>query len=71
MPKTNKPKLNADAAYENAVLVSHDLVSRIQEMLMDLPAPDAQAIHWGHVGDILEINHRMSEIIKFLDRSES
>ena len=53
-PKTTKPKLNAEAAYENAHLVARDLVDRIGELLMDMPAPgnDAHPIHWGHVGDL-------------------
>jgi hypothetical protein len=35
-----KPKLNAHAACENAHLVAQDLVTRIGELLFDLPAPD-------------------------------
>jgi hypothetical protein len=37
--KNAKPKLNADAACENAHLVAQDLVTRIGEVLFDLPAP--------------------------------
>jgi len=70
MTKTRKQRLNADAAYENAVLVSHDLVARLQEILMDLPAPDAQAINWGHVGDLAEINHRLAGVIAFMTGTE-
>jgi hypothetical protein len=70
MTKTSKPKLNADAAYENAALVSHDLVARLQELLMDLPAPDTQAINWGHVGDLAEINHRLAGVIAFMTGTE-
>ena len=39
-PKNAKPKLNAEAAYENAHLVARDLVDRIGELLMDMPATD-------------------------------
>src|SRR5688500_13717759 len=46
-----KPKLTADAAYENAHLVAQDLVERIRELLFDMPAPgnEEHPIHWGHV----------------------
>lgn len=66
-----KPKLTADAAYENAHLVARDLLDRILKLLHDCPAPDTEGINWGHVGDITEVNHRLSTIVKFLDRSES
>lgn len=66
-----KPKLTADAAYENAHLVARDLLDRIEELLNDCPAPDTEGLNWGHVGDITEINHRLSTIVRFLDRSES
>jgi hypothetical protein len=39
MAKNTKPKINAEAAYENACLVAQDLVARIGELLFDLPAP--------------------------------
>jgi len=69
-PKTTKPKLNAEAAYENAHLVARDLVDRIGELLMDMPAPgnDAHPIHWGHVGDINHVNTLLLEVVTFLDR---
>ena len=66
-----KPKLTANAAYENAHLVARDLLERIEELLNDKPAPDSDGLHWGHVGDINEINNRLSEIVKFLDGSDS
>jgi len=67
-----KPKLTADAAYENAHLVAQDLVERIRELLFDMPAPgnEEHPIHWGHVGDVNEVNRRLSEVVAFLDRSE-
>ncbi len=62
MSKNAKPKINAEAAYENAHLVAQDLVTRIGELRFDLPAPgnDEHPIHWGHVGDLSEINSRLS-----------
>ncbi|MEZ6100272.1 MAG: hypothetical protein R3E01_14990 [Pirellulaceae bacterium] len=74
MPKRKnaKPKLNAEAAYENAHLVAQDLVQRINELLFDMPAPgdDEHPIHWGHVGDINEVNNRLSSVIAFLSGTE-
>lgn len=74
MPKRKnaKPKLNAEAAYENAHLVAQDLVQRINELLFDMPAPgdDQNPIHWGHVGDLGEVNNRLSSVIAFLSGTE-
>jgi len=69
--KTAKPKLDAEAAYENAHLVAQDLVERVRELLLDMPAPgnDDHPIHWGHVGDINRVNALLSEVVTFLDRS--
>ena len=67
-----KPNLTAEAAYENAHLVAQDLVQRIGELLFDLPAPDNEEhpINWGHVGDINEVNNRLSAVVAFLDGTE-
>ena len=70
---TTKQKLNAEAAYENAHLVAQDLVQRIGELLFDMPSPgnDEHPIHWGHVGDLNEINCQLSRVIAFLQGTES
>jgi hypothetical protein len=72
MTKTANPKLTAEAAYEHAHLVAQDLVARIGEMLFEMPAPgdDSRPIHWGHVGDVNEINHRLSEVIASMTGDE-
>jgi hypothetical protein len=72
MAKNAKPKINAEAAYENAHLVAQDLVTRIGELLFDLPASgnDEHPIHWGHVGDLNEINSRLSAVIAFMTGTE-
>jgi hypothetical protein len=68
----NKPRLMAEAAYENAHLVAHDLLERIRELLSDLPAPgnDEHPIHWEHVGTINEVNKRLSSVVSFLEGTE-
>jgi hypothetical protein len=68
MPRNKKPKLTAEAAYENAHLVAQDLLERIRELLFDMPAPgnEEYPIHWGHVGDINEVNNRLSSVVAFL-----
>ena len=70
--QNKKPKLTAEAAYENAHIVAQDLVQRIGELLFDLPAPgtDDPPIHWGHVGDINEVNNRLSSVVAFLEGTE-
>jgi len=69
--KTAKPKLDAEAAYENAHLVAQDLVERVRELLLDMPAPgnDDHPIHWGHVGDINRVSAILLEAVTFLDRT--
>ena len=70
--ENEKPKLTAEAAYENAHLVAQDLVERIKKLLFDMPAPgnDEHPIHWGHVGNINEANKRLSSVVAFLDGTE-
>jgi hypothetical protein len=67
--KNAKPKLEAEAAYENAHLVARDLVDRIRELLHDMPAPgdEEHPIHWAHVGDITEVNSRLAALVAFLE----
>ena len=64
-----KPKLNAEAAYENAHLIARDLLDRIGELLQDMPAPgnDDHPIHWGHVGDIQHVNALLLDAVAFLE----
>ena len=71
-PENKKPRLNAEAAYENAHIVAQDLVQRIGELLFDLPAPgnEEHPINWGHVGDINEVNKRLSSVVAFLEGTE-
>lgn len=70
--QNRKPKLNAEAAYENAHLVAQDLVQRIGELLFDLPAPgnEERPINWADVGSINEVNRRLSSVIAFLEGTE-
>lgn len=66
--RRNHQRLEAQPAYESAHLVAQDLVGRIQELLFDQPAPDSdQPIHWGHVGDMTEINRRLASVVEFLE----
>jgi hypothetical protein len=37
---------------------------------MPAPGNEEHPIHWGHVGDVNEVNRRLSEIVAFLDRTE-
>jgi hypothetical protein len=44
MAENAKPKINAEAAYENAHLVAQDLIMRIGELLFDLPTNVSLAV---------------------------
>jgi 4'-phosphopantetheinyl transferase EntD len=67
--ENQKPKLTAEAAYENAHLVAQDQLERIRELLFDLPAPgdDEHPITWANVGSISHVNSKLAEMIAFLD----
>ena len=70
--ENDKPKLSAEAAYENAHLVAQDLLEHIQELLFDLPAPgnDARPINWADVGSLAEINKRLASVVAFLEGAD-
>ena len=80
-PENKKPRLEAEAAYENAHLVAQDLLQCISELLQDMPAPGQPAteqemaltmqatgptIHWGHVGNLSHVNDLLSQVVCFL-----
>ena len=63
-----RQRLEAQPAYESAHLVAQDLVSRIRELLYDLPAPGGETlINWGHVDDVNHVNHLLSEVVAKLE----
>ncbi|MBS0208852.1 MAG: hypothetical protein JSS27_07855 [Planctomycetes bacterium] len=66
--RNKKPRLEAEAAYENAHLVATDLLQCIGELLQDMPAPgdDEHPIDWGHVGSLSHVNELLSQIVCFL-----
>ncbi len=68
-----KPNLHAEAAYENAHLIAQDMLERVRELLFDLPAPenDEHPITWADVGSLNEVNARLSNIVSFLDGTET
>ena len=61
-----KQTLEAEVAYGNARLTAHDLIKSISNAINGMPRP----IHWGHVGDVVEVNRRLSELLGFLTGSE-
>lgn len=64
-----KPKLLAEPAYENGHLMARDMLERINELLQDMPAPgmEEHQIHWGHVGDIAQVNELLGRVVAFLE----
>ena len=67
--KNTKPRITAEAAYENAHLVAQDLVQRINDLLFDLPAPGVEEypINWNYVGTVNHINGLLSQVIESLE----
>ncbi len=39
------------------------LLAQIEEKLNDHPAPDADSLNWGHVGDLGNLVHQLREIM--------
>ncbi len=75
MNAPRKSKLDPIPAYETAHLVAQDLLQRVRELLQDQPAPensmgDSTPIHWGHVGQMCEVNQRLASVVAFLDGTE-
>lgn len=68
--ETYKAKVTAETAYQNAHIAAQDALSRINELLSDLPAPEAGSVNWGHVGNLTEVNSRLSSVIAFLNGTE-
>ena len=71
--KRRNPRLEAEAAYENAHLVARDLLDRIGEILIDgMPAPgnDECPINWEHVGTLSAVNNQLSDVVRFLGGDE-
>lgn len=62
-----KPPIHAAPAYENAVIIAHDQLQRIDELLSNLPHPDLHEVHWGHVGTVNHVNSEMTKIIEALE----
>ena len=70
--ENDKPKLSAEAAYENAHLVAQDLLEHIHELLFELPAPENEQrpINWVDVGSLNEVNKRLSLVVAFLEGAD-
>ena len=53
-------------------MIAKGLLERIEELLFDLPAPgdDEHPINWAHVGDVNEVNSRLSAVVAFLEGTE-
>ncbi len=63
----NQNKPTAADAYETAHLAAQGLVERLNELLFEMPAPDDEAVHWGHVGDLNHANQKLAELVAFLE----
>ena len=61
-----KPKLTADATYENLQLVARDLLAKINEQLDYMPQPGSAGIAWTRVGDLAEVVSKLSEVSQFI-----
>lgn len=65
--------LQAEAAYLKAHERAHELLAWIGELLSDMPAPgdDEHPVDWSHVGRMGHVNRLLSQVVAFLDGSDS
>jgi len=68
-----KPDLEAEAAYVKAHERARELLACIGELLSDTPAPgdDEHPIDWSHVGSMGHVNEMLSQVVAFLEGSDS
>jgi len=63
----DRMRMTAEDAYVTEYLRAQNLLEGIEEYLRDLPAPtDEFHPHWGHVGDLKEVNRQLEAIIDFM-----
>lgn len=68
-----KPDLEAEAAYVKAYEQARELLACIGELLSDMPAPgdDEHPIDWSYVGSMGHVNEMLSQVVAFLEGSDS
>jgi len=68
-----KPDLEAEAAYLKVHEQARELLAWIGELLSDMPAPgdDEHPMDWLHVGSMGHVNELLSQLVAFLEGSES
>jgi hypothetical protein len=62
------PETDAESAYTAAHGEARDLLTRIEELLCELPAPGSEdrPIDWSTVGCVYEVNRQLGEVVSFL-----
>jgi hypothetical protein len=65
---------SAVQAYKEAADKTRELLGQISLSLSKSTYPPLSAgtgpIHWGHVGDLNEINHKLSNVLQFITNGE-
>lgn len=56
------------SAYNQTANKIHSLLNEISAELSKQTSVDAppRVIHWGHVGDLNEINHKLEQVLRFI-----
>ena len=59
---------NAQASYCETHLAIQAKLDAIRERMFDYPAPDGDVLlNWSHVGDLVAINHKLAEVLAFIE----
>jgi len=59
-------QIKCQAAYEQGHIVARDLLANLAKAIDEMPRKDEIGSNWGYVGGLQEINHRLSELLKFV-----
>ncbi|MCX6602543.1 MAG: hypothetical protein NTV52_03000 [Acidobacteria bacterium] len=57
-----------DNAMTSQAAKFESLIEQIKTAFYDMPAPESDALKWGHVGSAEYVNKELSEILQFLTR---
>jgi hypothetical protein len=62
------PRPIADAVYQNATLVAHEILDQIADLFSEVPATgnEEHPVHWSHFGSIEKDNFCLPAAVTFL-----
>jgi hypothetical protein len=62
-PTKNMKKETASQVMTRTAAEFEELIQAIRNQFYDLPAPESDFLHWGHVGDAIRITGALHDIL--------